>query len=126
MSVKRRRDRRAATGEDKSADGRCRDVAARNRQDGSLVHPGVGRQGNCQIWLVAVPPGNVKAAQDVELVLENGESTRQDSCSMPRPVVSCKGGDRVGDGVVAEDASRRNGGAAPNHPRSRSAGCRRR
>ena len=63
----------------RDANSRRRYIAERNRQNSFLLHPG-GRAGSKLPDLVGRLPSvrdDVESAQDVELVVENGEATGQ-------------------------------------------------
>jgi len=97
------RDGGTATGVDESADGRGRYMAARNRQDGGLLHP-ASRRRKLPDLVGRNPVGDVEPAQDVELVLEYCETTGQNVARARRPRSSNRA-DGVGDRVVSEDAT---------------------
>ena len=98
------RDIAAPTRVDEGADGRRGYIAERNGQNRGLLHPGVGPGSKLPDLVGSVPPGNVESAQDVELVLEDGEAAGQNVSRALRPGSSNRA-DHVRDRIITEDAT---------------------
>src|SRR5439155_20589852 len=97
------RDIAAPTCVDEAADGGGRYIAGRNRQNSALLHPDVGRGSKLPDLGGPVPSRDVESDQDIELVVEHREATRQSGSLGTRPGRR-NSGNCVGNGVVTKDA----------------------